>query len=182
MKTSSPFLNEVVRAVRVRHYSIRTEQAYVGWIKRFIVFHGKRHPREMGAAEVGDFLSHLAVTRNVAANTQNQALNALVFLYKAVLDQPLGDLHGVVRAKKPRRLPVVLSHDEVRRILSHLDGIHWLAICLLSGTSMKKTLLTDTAPSGCRMHWQENIRMRQKNGAGNIFSRPVDAVPIRAQM
>jgi hypothetical protein len=93
MKKSSPFLNEVSKAIRVRHYSIRTEQAYVGWTRRFIVFHGKRHPRDMGAAEVGEFLSHLAVAGNVAASTQNQALNALVFLYKAVLDQPLGDLH-----------------------------------------------------------------------------------------
>ena len=78
MKTSSPFLNEVIAAIRVRHYSIRTEQAYVGWVRRFFVFHGKRHPAEMGVAEVGDFLTHLAVTGNVAASTQNQALNALL--------------------------------------------------------------------------------------------------------
>lgn len=137
MKKSSPFLNEVSKAIRVRHYSIRTEQAYVGWTRRFIVFHGKRHPRDMGAAEVGEFLSHLAVAGNVAASTQNQALNALVFLYKAVLDQPLGDLHSVVRAKKPRRLPVVLSHNEVRSILANLDGIHWLVACLLYGFGLR---------------------------------------------
>jgi integron integrase len=137
MKKSSPFLNEVSKAIRVRHYSIRTEQAYVGWTRRFIVFHGKRHPRDMGAAEVGEFLSHLAVAGNVAASTQNQALNALVFLYKAVLDQPLGDLHSVVRAKKPRRLPVVLSHNEVRSILANLDGIHWLVACLLYGSGLR---------------------------------------------
>lgn len=113
MKTSSPFLNEVISAIRVRHYSIRTEQAYVGWIKRYILFHGKRHPRDMGDGEVGAFLSFLAMERNVAASTQNQALNALVFLYKAVLDKPLGELQGVVRAKKPRRLPAVLSRNEV---------------------------------------------------------------------
>ena len=104
LKTSSPFLNEVIPAIRVRHYSIRTEKAYIGWIKRFIVFHNKRHPAEMGAAEVGDFLTHLAVVGNVAASTQNQALNALVFMYKAVLDKPLGDLHGVIRAKKTSAL------------------------------------------------------------------------------
>lgn len=90
MKTSSPFLNEVVRAIRVRHYSIRTEKAYVDWVRRFIVFHNKRHPREMGAVEVGEFLTHLAVAGNVAASTQVQALNALVFLYRAVIDQPAG--------------------------------------------------------------------------------------------
>jgi hypothetical protein len=84
VKTSSPFLKEVAAAIRVRHYSIRTEQAYIGWIRRFIIFHDKRHPTKMGAAEVGEFLTHLAVTGNVAASTRNQALNALVFMYKAV--------------------------------------------------------------------------------------------------
>jgi hypothetical protein len=89
-------------AIRVRHYSIRTEDAYIGWIMRFILYHGKRHPKDMGEAEVGAFLSHLAVQRNVAPSTQNQALNALVFLYKAVLERPLQEIGGVVRAKQPR--------------------------------------------------------------------------------
>ena len=137
VKTSSPFLKEVTAAIRVRHYSIRTEQAYIGWIRRFIVFHGKRPPIEMGAAEVGEFLTHLAVTGNVAASTQNQALNALVFMYKAILDKPLGDLQGVIRAKEPRRLPVVLSSDEVTAILRNLDGLHWLAACLLYGSGLR---------------------------------------------
>jgi integron integrase len=137
VKTSSPFLKEVSAAIRVRHYSIRTEQAYIGWIRRFIVFHGKRHPIEMGSAEVGEFLTHLAVTGTVAASTQNQALNALVFRYKAVLDKPLGDLQGVIRATKPRRLPAVLSPDEVTAILRNLDGLHWLAACLLYGSGLR---------------------------------------------
>lgn len=137
MTISSPFLNEVIKAVRVRHYSIRTEQAYVGWVKRYILFHGKRHPRDMGVEEVSAFLSHLAMDRNVAASTQNQALNALVFLYKAVLDRPLGELQGVVRAKKPRRLPVVLSRNEVTQVLRHLQGLHWLAACLLYGSGLR---------------------------------------------
>jgi len=102
-RRSSPFLQEVRSAIRVRHYSIRTEEAYVGWIKRFILFHNKRHPKDMGEEEVGAFLSHLAVQRNVAASTQNQALNALVFLYKAVLERPLQEIGGVVRAKKPQK-------------------------------------------------------------------------------
>ena len=109
--SSSPFLEEVRRAIRVRHYSIRTEEAYVGWIKRFILFHGKRHPRDMGEAEVAGFLSHLAVEGRVAAATQNQALNALVFLYKALLERPLEEIRGVVRAKRPHRLPVVLTPE-----------------------------------------------------------------------
>jgi len=137
VKTSSPFLKEVIAAIRVRHNSIRTEQCYVGWIRRFILFHGKRHPSEMGGAEVGDFLTHLAVTGNVAASTQNQALNALVFMYKAVLDKPLGNLQGVIRAKKPRRLPVVLSGNEVAAVLRNLEGIHWLAACLLYGSGLR---------------------------------------------
>ena len=136
-KTSSSFLKKVSAAIRVRHYSIRTEQAYIGWIRRFIIFHGKRHPTKMGAAEVGEFLTHLAVIGNVAASTQNQALNALVFMYKAVLDKPLGDLQGVIRAKKPQRLPVVLSRDEVTAILRNLDGLHWLAACLLYGSGLR---------------------------------------------
>ena len=108
--TAGSTLLEQVRAmIRMRHYSIRTESAYVDWIKRFILFHGKRHPREMGISEVQAFLSYLAVTGEVAASTQNQALNALVFLYKAVLEQPLGEMTGIVRAKKPQRLPVVLT-------------------------------------------------------------------------
>ncbi len=133
----SPLLESVRDAVRVRHYSIRTEQAYVEWIKRFILFHGKRHPREMGEPEVAAFLSHLAVKRNVAASTQNQALNSLVFLYKAVLNQPLESIQGVVRAKRPAKLPVVLTPEEVRELLRHLEGVHWLAACLLYGSGLR---------------------------------------------
>src|SRR5512134_3884775 len=93
----SPFLRSVREAIRVRHYSIRTEEAYVHWVKRFVLFHGKRHPAQMGEPEVSAFLSHLAVEGRVAAATQNQALNALVFLYRAVLDRPLGEFAGIVR-------------------------------------------------------------------------------------
>ena len=133
----SPFLEQVRNAIRVRHYSIRTEEAYLGWVKRFILFHGKRHPRDMGEAEVGAFLTHLAVQGRVAAATQNQALNALVFLYKAVLERPLADIDGVVRAKKPQRLPVVLTPEEVRSVLRHLSGAHWLVACLLYGSGLR---------------------------------------------
>ena len=116
----SPFLDTVREAIRVRHYSIRTEQAYIQWIKRFIFFHGKKHPNDMSGQEVAIFLTHLATKRNVAANTQNQALNALVFLYTVVLGRPLENIHGVVRAKKPQRLPTVLTQDEVGRLLAEL--------------------------------------------------------------
>jgi site-specific recombinase XerD len=107
----SPFLDQVRRAIRVRHYSIRTEQSYIHWIKRFILFHDKRHPSILGEAEVAQFLSFLAKEGQMAAATQNLALNALVFLYKVVLERPLAEIAGVVRAKKSQRLPVVMMHQ-----------------------------------------------------------------------
>lgn len=112
-KRSSRLLDRVRDAIRVRHYSIRTESTYVAWIRRFVLFHDKRHPAQMGEPEVARFLTHLAVDEQVAPATQNQALNALVFLYKAVLDRPLEEIQGVVRAKRQQRLPVVLTTDEV---------------------------------------------------------------------
>ena len=121
----------------MRHYSIRTEEAYVGWIKRFILFHGKRHPLEMGEAEITRFLSALAVHGQVSASTQNQALCALVFLYRHVLGQNLGWLDGVVRAKRPQRLPVVLTRPEVNALLSALDGVHWIMASLLYGAGLR---------------------------------------------
>ena len=127
----SPFLEEVRRAIRVRHYSIRTEKTYLHWVKRYILFHGKRHPSEMREAEVAKFLSYLATARRVSASTQNQALNALVFLYKVVLERPLESIDGIVRAKQPQRLLVVLEAEEVRRILTCLEGAPWLAACLM---------------------------------------------------
>ena len=106
-------------------------------MRRFILFHGKRHPRELGESQVGEFLTHLAVDRKVSASTQNQALNALVFLYKAVLERPLGDIGGVVRARRPQRLPVVLHVREVKALLRHLEGSHWLAACLMYGSGLR---------------------------------------------
>jgi integron integrase len=133
----SPFLDSVREAVRVRHYSYRTEQAYVHWVRRFILFHGRRHPRELGETEVAAFLSDLAVRRKVAASTQNQALSALVFLYKAVLGRPLGEVTGVVRAKRPRRLPTVLSRGEVGALLGQMRGTTWLVCGLLYGSGLR---------------------------------------------
>ena len=130
-------LDRVRRELRLRHYSPRTESAYVQWILRFIHFHDVRHPGEMGAAEVSQFLSHLAVEGRVAASTQNQALNALVFLYARVLDRPLAELAGVVRARKPRKLPVVLSEEEVSRVLSRLSGSRQIVASLLYGSGLR---------------------------------------------
>jgi integron integrase len=130
-------LDQVRAAVRTLHYSIRTETAYVQWIRRFIVFHDMRHPREMGEAEVEQFLSDLAVAGNVAASTQNQALSALLFLYKVVLDRPLKERLDAVRARKPKRLPVVLTRDEIRAVLAQLVGAKWLMASLLYGSGLR---------------------------------------------
>jgi Phage integrase, N-terminal SAM-like domain len=130
-------LDRVREAIRTRHYSRRTEKAYVAWIKRYIFFHGKRHPAEMGAAEVTRFLTSLAIDAKVAASTQNQALNALVFLYRVVLEQELPWLDEVVRARRPQHLPVVLTREEVRAVLERLDGAPRLMAVLLYGAGLR---------------------------------------------
>ena len=130
-------LDQVREAIRMRHYSVRTEEAYVGWIKRFILFHGKRHPLEMGEDEITRFLSALAVHGHVSASTQNQALCALVFLYRHVLGQSLGWLDDIVRAKRPQRLPVVLTRPEVKALLGALEGVHWIMASLLYGAGLR---------------------------------------------
>jgi integron integrase len=130
-------LDQVRDAIRLRHYSIRTEQIYIDWIKRFILFHNKRHPADMAEPEVRTFLSHLARVGNVAASTQNQALSALLFLYKQVLKQEIGWLGEVERAKRPPKLPVVLSRTEVREIFSHLTGTEKLMAGLLYGSGLR---------------------------------------------
>jgi integron integrase len=124
-------------ALRVRHYAIRTEECYLDWARRYILYHGKRHPAEMGAAEINAFLTHLAVEGSVAASTQTQALCALLFLYRVVLGTQPGWLGDVVRASRPRRLPVVLSQDEVRRLLAELTGSPRLIGQLLYGAGLR---------------------------------------------
>jgi integron integrase len=130
-------LDRVRAALRTRHYSRRTEEAYVAWIRRFILFHGKRHPAELGGPEVTRFLSSLAVEGQVAASTQNQALSALLFLYRDVLSIELPWLDGVVRAKRPERLPVVLTREEVRAVIERLAGAPRLMACLLYGAGLR---------------------------------------------
>ena len=135
---NEPKLLDIVRGkIRLKHYSIRTEQAYTDWIKRFILHFDKQHPKDLGAAEVEAFLTHLAVARNVSANTQNQAKSALLFLYKEVLGAELPWLDDIQQAKTPKRLPVVLTQDEVSKILSRLEGTHHLVVSLLYGTGMR---------------------------------------------
>jgi len=130
-------LDQVRQQIRVRNYSIRTEAVYAEWVKRYIRFHHYRHPLEMGGAEIEAFLTHLAVKRNVAGATQNQALAALLFLYKEVLKVDLPWLKGIVRAKKPKHLPVVLTRDEVNRVLVQMSGVKWMVATLLYGSGLR---------------------------------------------
>ena len=135
---SKPKLLDQVRdAIRVKHYSYRTEEAYVYWAKAYILFHHKRHPKQMGEREISQFLTHLAVDKNVAASTQNQALSALLFLYREVLRRPLDERIQAKRAKRPARLPVVFSKEEVRAILAQLEGTPWLMASLLYGSGLR---------------------------------------------
>ena len=140
-KTGKPeglrLFEEVRRVLRLKHYSMRTEVVYLGWIRRFIIANDRRHPRLMGVAEVERFLSSLAVAGQVAASTQNQALSALLFLYKEVLGIELPWMEDVTRAKRPRRLPTVLSRGEVQDLLAQLDGRPWLLCSLLYGTGLR---------------------------------------------
>ncbi len=159
MSDPPKLLDRVRAAIRVRHYSRRTEEAYVGWIKRFIFFHNKRHPAAMGAQEVNAFISSLATERNVSASTQGQALCALIFLYRHVLEDPLPWIDDLVRARRPERLPTVLTVDETRMVLDRLHRTPRLVAQLLYG-------------SGLRL--LEALRLRVKDldfGRGQIFIR-----------
>ncbi len=130
-------LPSVRRALRVRHYSRRTEEAYVGWVRRFVRFHGLRHPAEMGEREIAEFLTHLATGARVAASTQTQALSALLFLYRDILGRPFEELQGIVRAKRPERVPVVLSRVEIRTVLGCLTGVPRIVAALLYGGGLR---------------------------------------------
>ena len=130
-------MEQVRTEIRARHYSRRTEDAYVHWIRRFIVFHGRRHPRELGASEISAFVTSLAIERHVAASTQNQALSAVLFLYRVVLRQDVGALDLVPRARMPAKVPVVLTPSEVRQVLCQLTGVPQLVATLLYGAGLR---------------------------------------------
>ncbi len=135
-KTDPKLLDQMRAIIRKKHYSIRTEETYIDWVTRFIRFHHIRHPKEMGVPEIEQFLTYLAIERHVAASTQNQALSALLFLYKQVLMIELGQINAT-RAKKPERLPVVFSRREVKAILAHVEGLPWLMAYLMYGSGLR---------------------------------------------
>jgi integron integrase len=130
-------MEQVSRAIRLHHYSYETEKSYSQWIRRFILFHNKRHPKDMGAEEIQAYLSHLATDRRVSASTQNQALSALLFLYQKVLGLELPWMEDIIRAKRPARVPVVMSRSEVARVLDALRGRHWLIASILYGSGLR---------------------------------------------
>lgn len=132
-------LDQVRLSIRRKHYSHRTEQSYIYWIRNFIRFHKMRHPSEMRENEVKHYLNYLAADRKVSASTQNQALSALIYLYRVVLEQPLELINGVERARRTRHLPIVLTREEVKLVLDQLDGVYWLVAALLYGTGMRVT-------------------------------------------
>lgn len=132
-------LDQVRQVIRKKHYSYKTEDAYVNWVKRYIIFHKKKHPSDMGEKEIASFITDLAVNGKVAASTQNQALNAIVFLYKQVLNIDLGDFGPMERAKRPKKIPIVLNKEEVGRILGQMTGTNRLMAQILYGTGLRLT-------------------------------------------
>lgn len=130
-------LNQVRNVIRTKHYSIRTEQAYTDWIRRYICFHNKQHPEKLGEKHISEFLTYLAVQKKVTSSTQNQALCAIIFLYKNVLDVPIGELENLIRAKKPQKLPVVFTRDETKQILLQLSGVSWLMCQIIYGAGLR---------------------------------------------
>ncbi|RDH86170.1 MAG: integron integrase [endosymbiont of Escarpia spicata] len=183
-KEGKPRLLDRVRAkIRVKHYSIRTEQAYVDWIRRFILYHGKRHPGLMGAKEIETFLSHLAVDRNVAASTQNQALSAILFLYRDVLEKELPLLENVTRAKKPQRSPVVLSNEEVQSVLLHLEGTHLLMASLMYGSGLRLMECVRLRIKDVELSGRQVVVRNGKGGKDRVTLLP-DSLqnPLKAQI
>ena len=180
-KPPPKLLDQVRTRLRVKHYSIRTERTYVDWIKRFIVFHGKRHPREMGALELEAFLSSLAVERNVSASTQNQAKSALLFLYKEVLEMELPWLDNVTQARVPKRLPVVLTETEVQQVLRQFDGSLGLMASLLYGTGMRLMECVRLRVKDVEFSRHEILVRDGKGGKDRVTMLPVSLADLLKQ-
>ena len=170
-------IDEVRRVLRLKHYSIRTEQAYVDWIRRFMVHHGLRHPREMGGAEVSGFLSHLAADLDVSASTQNQALAALLFLYQQVLGVNLPWMDDVERARRPKRLPVVLTQAEARRVVEAMEGSYQIMGTLLYGSGLRLLECLRLRVKDVDFGYLQITVRNGKGGKDRMTMLPVNAVP-----
>ncbi|MBN1480492.1 integron integrase [candidate division KSB1 bacterium] len=179
---ASKLLEDLRGAIRVRHYSRRTEECYIKWVHKFILFHNKRHPLEMGEQEINAFLTHLAVSENVSASTQNQALCAIVFLYKQVLLKEIGDI-PLIWAQKPKRLPVVLSRDEVRELLSHLRGEYWLMAMLMYGAGLRLLECLRLRVKDVDFHYQQILVRDAKGEKDRVVPLPDRViVPLKEQI
>jgi site-specific recombinase XerD len=137
ISTPVKLLDQVRRKIRLKGYSIRTEKTYVEWIRRFILFHDKRHPKEMGKAEIESFLAHLVIQRNVASSTQNQAFNAILFLYDQVLEAKMPDDIQAIRSEKPARVPTVMTHEETHKMIAVMSGVHRLMAKMMYGCGLR---------------------------------------------
>jgi len=170
-------LDQVRDCLRRRHYSLRTEKVYLGWIRRFILFHDKRHPVDMGASEVNAFLSHLARHDRVAASTQNQALSSLLFLYRHVLGSPLPWLDTMEHAKRPARLPTVLTQAEVKAVLGVMEGTHWLMASLLYGAGLRLLECLGLRIKDISFERRQLIIRDAKGGRDRVTVLPESLVP-----
>ncbi|MBS0579298.1 MAG: integron integrase [Proteobacteria bacterium] len=181
---NKPGLMAVCREkMQTRHFSLRTEQAYLHWLRRFIAFHGRQHPRDVGAAGVEQFLTHLAVERNVSASTQNQALQALLFVYRQVLDMKLPWLDNVTRATRPKRLPIVLTREEVRSVLAQLQGTPWLMANLLYGSGLRLSEVLRLRVKDLALERGELIVREAKGGKDRVTMVPSALdTPLRAHL
>lgn len=176
-------LDQLAEAIRVRNYSYRTEQAYSQWVKQFIRFHSLRHPKDMGEKEVGKFLNYLSIERQVAPNTQNQALNALKFLYANVLNTPLDEVEGVVRSKKQQKLPVVLTGEEISRLLSELEPPYWLLAGLMYGSGLRLMEALRLRTKDIDFDYRAIVVRNGKGGKDRVVTLPQELVsPLKLQL
>jgi integron integrase len=170
-------IDAVRERIRIRHYSLRTEKTYIGWIRRYLTFCGRRHPRELGSLEITTFLTHLAVDRKVAAATQNLALQSLIFLYREVLRIDLPDISQVVRATSPQRLPVVLTRDEVHRVFRHLEGRARLLVGLLYGSGLRLNEALMLRVKDLDLETRSLMVRQGKGGKDRVTVIPAQIVP-----
>lgn len=176
-------LDQVRESIRLKHYSIKTEKAYVGWIKRFIIFHNKKHPKDMGETEIREYLSHLAIKLNVSSSTQNQAFNAILFLYKRILKIELPELNGIERAKKGKRLPVVFTDSEAKEVLSNMKGTNRLMASLLYGTGMRLSEVLRLRIKDVIFNRNEIIIREAKGNKDRITILPASLIkPLKVQI
>jgi len=176
-------LDQVRQSLRLRHFSLKTEKSYVHYIRDFILFHNKRHPRDMGADEIRTYLSHLAIERTVAASTQTVALSALLFLYRHVLQIDLPYIDEIERAKRPERLPVVFTRSEVKQILLHLDGVNHLIVSLLYGSGMRLMECLRLRVKDIDFEYRQIIVRDGKGNKDRITMLPDSTIePLKAQL